>query len=110
MRLFPDHSVFAPGKVYWDHLDDLDPNAPPLEQESLSGVEDVLAVRYPSGAWLDVSYFARASGNAHFLVAVVAPGDGDRDWEPDVARKCHDFGEVVAAVTTLAPLARDWTA
>ena len=106
MRLFADHSIFAPGRVMWDHLDGLRPERPIGTQSSIFGCEDVLAVEYPNGVWLDVSYLGR-SGDAHFVVAVMPPGETD-EWPPRTSVICRTFDALKAAVLELTPVARDW--
>ena len=108
MRLFPDHSVFEPGRVKWDNLHALEPALPLGEQESLIGCEDVLTVEYPNDVLLDVSYFRWKDPNARFVVEVVPRGDESREWTAVVERVCFSFDELKRAVLELAPIARDW--
>src|SRR3954453_20802290 len=101
MRLF-ETGELEPGEVQWDNLDDLDPSLPLNEQESLIGCEDVLAVRYPNDVLLDVSFLARSSADAFFLVAIVPRNP--EGWKPVLERKCQTFGELTAVVRELAPV------
>jgi hypothetical protein len=105
MRLFADHSVFAPGRVMWDNLDDVDVARPLHDQPSLIGCEDVLAVAYPNDVLLDVSFVQRADPDAHFVVAVVPRNDG---WKPTVEKVCRSFDELTTTVVGLAAIARNW--
>jgi len=101
MRLFTKKD-FGNGEVMWDHLDDLDPKLPLHKQEALIGCEDVLAVRYPNGFWLDVSFFQRSSPKACFVVAVVGP---DEEWESALKKECKTFEELREVVIALVPTA-----
>ena len=105
MRLFVDHSVFAPGRVMWDHLDDVDVARPLNEQDSLVGCEDVLTVEYPNDVLLDVSFLRSPEPDAHFVVAVVPRSD---EWAPAVKRVCRSFDELRKTVMDLAAVAREW--
>jgi hypothetical protein len=105
MRLFADHSVFAPGHVMWDNLGDVDVARPLSDQESLVGCEDVLAIEYPNDVLLDVSFVRREEPDAHFVVAVVPRSD---EWNPAVEKVCRSFEELTKGVMELAAVARDW--
>lgn len=104
MQLFDDPSYFLPGKVLWNWLD-VDLDRPVYEQEMLVGCEDVLSVKYPTGVLLDVSFFQQMEAEAHFVVEIVPLGD---EWKPEVRRVCGTFEALIATVSELTPVARNW--
>ncbi len=105
MRLFEDHSIFSPGKVWWDCLIELNPRQPLVKQKMLVGNREPFAVRYPNNVFLDVT--ASWNGSVEIFVSVV-PHHETKPWTPVVKKKCNDLDELKRAILELALIARSW--
>ncbi|HEX8342710.1 MAG TPA: hypothetical protein VF624_17535 [Tepidisphaeraceae bacterium] len=103
MDLFPDHAVFAPGQVGWDHFVDLDPALPIEHHDIFEFDDDPFVVFYPNGMLLDVGYLLRQE--PIFTVSIAFQKG---PWRTVFERKCKSFEDVRILVLQMHPKARDW--